>query len=436
MTIYDYYGKIKYIGDFLDFKYNGKGCLYYKNKYYEKDEKIYFDGIFGMDKFIKGTLFSPKGDKLYEGEFIDNYPKEGKNITIYNINGNIEYIGDFFNGKFNGYGKLLENREFCCENFKYEGQFKDGFYHGLGKGKVYKDKYSEFLYEGNFIEGKMEGNGKLFYEGGKSIFYEGTFKDNDLNGKGIIYYFNKSKKIEGIFDTLNKCKGIYYDPHKNKIYEGSIKNGIPENWDNAFIYNNYCYLIYKGKIKDGVYNGKGIEFSNCIENLILHEGIFKNNYCIDPDFNFNKESLKVVLLSQDCWPGKTCLQFRITDNYYLKDYYSTTSSSYSLLEFEINNYICQINIWDTNSRQNVRSFIFHFMRDAEIVLYLIDLAKLEGLDEYFFEEIKLKFSKETLLYLVVNKIDLIEDGNCEYFDNHMRFRKKAESLIENKKINY
>jgi len=171
--------------------------------YFETAEKIYFDGIFRMDKFIKGTLFSPIGDKVYEGEFIDNYPKEGKNITIYNINGNIEYIGDFFNGKFNGYGKLLENRLGCYKNLKYEGQFKDGFYHGLGKGKVYKDKYSEFLYEGNFIKGNMEGKGILYNEDRKRIFYEGTFKDNDLYGKGIIYYINNSKKIEGIFDTLN-----------------------------------------------------------------------------------------------------------------------------------------------------------------------------------------------------------------------------------------
>ena len=45
------------------------------------------------------------------------------------------------------------------EKIKYEGQFKDGFYHGLGKGKENKDKYSEFLYEGNFIKGNMEGYG-------------------------------------------------------------------------------------------------------------------------------------------------------------------------------------------------------------------------------------------------------------------------------------
>ena len=54
----------------------------------------------------------------------------------------------------------------------------------------------------------MEGNGILYYEDGKRMFYDGTFKANDLYGKGIIYYINNSKKIEGIFDTLNKCEGI------------------------------------------------------------------------------------------------------------------------------------------------------------------------------------------------------------------------------------
>ena len=38
-----------------------------------------------MDKFIKGTLFSLEGDKVYEGEFIDNYPKKGVKIFQYII---------------------------------------------------------------------------------------------------------------------------------------------------------------------------------------------------------------------------------------------------------------------------------------------------------------------------------------------------------------
>ena len=64
---------------------------------------------------------------------------------------------------------------------------------------------------------------------GKKIFYDGTFKDNDLYDKGFIYYINNSKKIEGIFDTLNKCEGKYYNPQGEKISEGLIINEMPKN---------------------------------------------------------------------------------------------------------------------------------------------------------------------------------------------------------------
>ena len=222
VSIYDDDGRIIYFGDFSDFKFNGKGILYYR---YE-NEKIYFDGIFRNDEFEKGNLFSPKGNKLYEGEFMDNCPKEGKNVTKYDIYGYLEYIGDLYNGKYNGYGKLYTHLPSSHRILKYEGSFIDGYYHGFGKGKLYKNKYSEFLYEGNFIKGNMEGNGVLYYEDGKKIFYNGTFKNNDLYGKGTIYYINNSKKIEGIFESLNKCKGIYYNPKGEEIYKGLIFQNI------------------------------------------------------------------------------------------------------------------------------------------------------------------------------------------------------------------
>ena len=389
-----------------------------------------------MDKFIKGTLFSPEGNKVYEGEFIDNYPKEGKNITIYNINGNTEYIGDLFNGKYNGYGKLFETKYY--KDIKYEGLFKDGLYHGLGKGKLYKDKYSdsEILFEGNIIKGNLEGNGILYYEDGKRIFYDGTFKANDLYGKGIIYYINNYKKFEGIFDTLNKFEGIYYNPQGAKIYEGLIINEMPQNSYNGIIYNNYCYKIYEGEIKDGAYNGKGVEFSNCIENLRLHEGIFINNYCIDPYFKFENEGVKVVIVSKG-YPGKTCLLHRLIDNYYLENFYTTIGIDFKILKFEFNHNEYKFMIWDTNGCEKYRHLTFNFLKKAKIVIYLIDLTGMEeGINKNFLGEIKSNISKETLIYLVGNKLDLVESKNNKYKDNLMACREQAKLLIENKDINF
>ena len=67
------YGKLAYEGFFTNGEKNGKGLLYYNNS-----EQIFFNGIFGMSKYIEGISYEPNGYKIYEGIFINNRPKEGK----------------------------------------------------------------------------------------------------------------------------------------------------------------------------------------------------------------------------------------------------------------------------------------------------------------------------------------------------------------------
>jgi len=42
------------------------------------------------------------------------------------------------------------------------------------------------MYEGDFINGEIEGNGKYIFENGN--YYIGQFKNDLRNGKGILYY--------------------------------------------------------------------------------------------------------------------------------------------------------------------------------------------------------------------------------------------------------
>ena len=158
--------------------------------------------------------------KIYEGEYINNIPKKGKNIKLYKFNENLKYEGEILNGKYNGHGKLYEegiNSNYYDRNFvnglyegkgilynfiskynnssqydkKFEGEFKNGLFHGFGKGKLYKRKDLDIylFYEGNFIEGKYEGSGRIYYQTGLK-FYDGLFKNNEMSGKGIKYYIN------------------------------------------------------------------------------------------------------------------------------------------------------------------------------------------------------------------------------------------------------
>ena len=51
------------------------------------------------------------------------------------------------------------------------------------------------IYEGDFVNGKYEGNGKEIY--GEGFYYIGQFKNNLRNGKGKIYYPNGNIMYEG-----------------------------------------------------------------------------------------------------------------------------------------------------------------------------------------------------------------------------------------------
>ena len=84
--------KLFYEGQFENNKINGKGIKYYKNG------KIKNEGIFSKNFCIEGIYYSPDGEKLYEGEFINEIPKFSEKIIIYDINTNKIYEGGIFNG--------------------------------------------------------------------------------------------------------------------------------------------------------------------------------------------------------------------------------------------------------------------------------------------------------------------------------------------------
>ena len=96
---------------------------------------------------------------VYEGIFMNNKPKEAKNIKLYKLNGELEYEGDLLDGQFHGQGTLYEIGE-------YER----------------KEKYTEFKhlkYVGEFKNDKFNGKGKLYVDHylGKYLFYEGIFNN-------------------------------------------------------------------------------------------------------------------------------------------------------------------------------------------------------------------------------------------------------------------
>ena len=77
------------------------------------------------------------------------------------------------------------------EDAIYQGQVSGGLPHGKGT-KKWKDGTT---YEGDFVNGKMEGTGVWCKNGNE---YKGEFKNDMFNGRGVITYSN-GETYEGEF---------------------------------------------------------------------------------------------------------------------------------------------------------------------------------------------------------------------------------------------
>ena len=424
ITIYDNRRNISYIGDFTDFKYNGKGILYY-----DKSNQIYFDGTFDMGLFINGILYDPEGNKIYEGEFTNNQPKDCKNINLYELNGNLKFAGDLSDGKYSGFGKLYKESKLIYEgNFKdglydgngilyidedckYEGLFKKGKYDG--HGKITKEKYLYF--EGEFFQGKKHGKGIIYYPN-KQKYFEGNFENDERKGEGIQYYDNSSKKNESIYTNTKSCKGKYYSPDNELLYDGDIINEIPCNDGNFKIYNDCTYKIYIGEIKDDTYNITNGEY---YPNYYMSEKLKK-------DFNF-----KIPFLSFEACCGKTTLINRFIHGNFLKETYPTIGLDFHNYIFEKCDKKFKGFLYDINGQELSRETTKMFCKGSNIAIFVLNIYKNIELDENYIEQIKSILDKDSqMVYFVGNKI-VYPPNNMNVETN----RNKIRDLIKNNKIN-
>ena len=224
---------------------------------------------------------------------------------IYDEDGNIKYEGEVRNGLYHGQGTL-----YLTDGAKYEGQFADGKFHGQGTlyidgeiqykgqwvnnashGKGIEYDLNGSYYEGEFEFGKPNGQGTRYFANGDK--YEGEFADNNFHGEGIFYYADGGKYV-GEFKEGNKHgqgtrywpdgdkyigqwkddkkqgQGTYYFANLNK-YEGQWKND-KRHGIGTFYWNNGKKYI--GQWKNDQRHGRGIQYytDGTQENVIFNNG--------------------------------------------------------------------------------------------------------------------------------------------------------------------
>ncbi len=215
----------KYIGDFKNGEIHGVGVCYYtdgskfsgewKNRYPDgKGTKTYADGTKRTGSWKKGKPVDENGNLL--AEYIANKKEEqqddGTNIQTGCLSGDCKtgpgifaypdgskYEGDFAEGKFNGNGIF-----YFPNGDKYVGQFKNNFPHGTGtrehvNGTVENGDWREGEFIGSsLIESGQIGciQGDCTDGNGTYIFKEGSakyvgeFQNGQAHGFGICTYAN------------------------------------------------------------------------------------------------------------------------------------------------------------------------------------------------------------------------------------------------------
>lgn len=271
-------GEVKYEGGWKKNKEHGYGEEYKDSEIYKghwkdgmkdgygvqweecSENENYYKSFSGLwknnEKNGEGLDYFENGMLCYEGEY--NELEEGFGKEFY-LNGNLRYIGQLKDGRYDGKGKLFYDNETLC----FEGDFLKGqFYHGTFydmDGSVHQsycqdgDYYCYGItlssthtggfigYRGNFKNGKFHGKGVLFGDENE-MEYDGEFKNGKFHGQGTFYRDDdEHTTISGTF--LN---GLYFDEEGHCLKKlGFLKK--------------YDVIVYRGSIKDEKYD-TGIEY--------------------------------------------------------------------------------------------------------------------------------------------------------------------------------
>ena len=114
-----------------------------------------------------------------------------------------------------------------------------------------EQKYSDGSdYNGNYLEGKREGQGIYTFDNGD--YYDGQWKNDLMSGEGV-YYFSDGATLSGVFKKGNLKDGTFCYTDENGEYKVKIKNYKYSKKITATFLNGD---IYKGIYKNDSFSGK------------------------------------------------------------------------------------------------------------------------------------------------------------------------------------
>ncbi len=162
------------------------------------------DGVVGIGEY--------SGAKNRDGKRHGKGTYRWTQNTENNANGDI-YEGDWIDDKMQGHGYLHNPK-----GFAYFGDFENDFFHGKGSLKTPSGSYC-----GEFEHGKMNGRGMFKYADGSA--YLGEYKAGKMCGHGVFHFVNGDVYDGEFLASHMHGRGIYTYANGDQ-FDGEYKNNV------------------------------------------------------------------------------------------------------------------------------------------------------------------------------------------------------------------
>lgn len=146
--------------------------------------------------------------------------------------------------------------------------------------------------------------------------------------------------------------------------------------------------------------------------------------------NNNITSLKLVLLGEAA-VGKSSIVLRFVSNDFSENKEPTIGAAFLTQRVTINEHTVKFEIWDTAGQERFASLAPMYYRNAQAALVVYDVTKPQSFIKarHWVKELQEQASKDIIIALVGNKIDVLENGTERSVS-----REEAEKLAEEENL--
>ena len=303
-------------------------------------------------------------------------------------------------------------------DFKYIGQFKDGYFYGQGS-VIFDDGES---YTGEFENDQFNGYGTYIFLNGDT--YVGDFKNGDFNGYGF-YSYNNGETYEGSYKDNEKNGFGNYKFNNSEEYIGEFKKDQYHGYGTLYLEDGD---VYEGEFKNGLFNGFG---KYTYVNGLIEEGNYEDGILLSSNFNSESSNLLEEFFNIEL-SQTTIRNFIENSGITYEAFEFIDDSSFSIKNFYLNDGISIINIGEITIINLDYYAINKIKLNSDFKINLFDKIiikdyslKEDNLDHSidYFEISDLSINNSSLIFDFLNSYDFLNFEKIYYILDTISFDK-------------